>query len=207
LLARFGADWFRSQGTLQDPGTFLVTVTGSNDEVVRRPGVLEFPRGVGLREVLLSASVRVDLVGAVLVGGYHGTWLPASALDTPLSREGLVRYGASTGAGVLHVLDARRCPLRASANIAAYLAKESAGQCGPCVNGLPRMADTLGRLAALRADRRLVVEVGRLRRLVVGRGACAHPDGTARFVASTMRVFADHVDDHLRGVCRASSAH
>jgi NADH:ubiquinone oxidoreductase subunit F (NADH-binding) len=65
------------------------------------------------------------------------------------------------------------------------------------------MSQTLQQLAVPGAPAELVAEVDRLRRLVHGRGACAHPDGTARFVASTMRIFAEHVEDHLRGECHA----
>ncbi len=169
------------------------------------PAVLELPRGVRLHEVLTGAGIDLDRVGGILLGGYHGTWLPAEAGDVRLCREDLAPYGASTGAGIVHVMDADRCGLRVSAEIAGYLAAQTAGQCGPCINGMPRMADTLRRLARPGADPSLVAEVARLRGLVVGRGACAHPDGTARFVASTMRVFADHVDAHLRGECHETT--
>ncbi|MEP6814440.1 MAG: NADH-ubiquinone oxidoreductase-F iron-sulfur binding region domain-containing protein [Marmoricola sp.] len=202
LVARFGPDWFRSQGTRSDPGTFLVTVSGSGGA-----HVLEVARGSVLRDVLARSGARLDRLGGVLVGGYHGTWLPPAALDVRLYETELAVYGASTGAGILHLLDADRCPLRISAEIASYLAGETAGQCGPCINGMPRMADTLTRLAVPGGDPRLLAEVKRLRGLVVGRGACAHPDGTARFVASTMHVFAHHVDAHLRGECHETATH
>lgn len=200
LLARFGPDWFRSQGTPDDPGTFLISVSG-----LTPPSVLEVPRGIRLREVLLQAGVPLERVGAVLLGGYHGTWLRPGTGDVRLCEEDLSPYGASTGAGILHVLSVDSCGLRVSAEIATYLAAQAAGQCGPCVNGMPRMADTLTRLAVPGSDPRLVAEVDRLRGLVIGRGACAHPDGTARFVASTMLVFARHVEAHLRGECHETS--
>jgi NADH:ubiquinone oxidoreductase subunit F (NADH-binding) len=81
------------------------------------------------------------------VGGYHGAWLPRSAVTAPLSRAGLAPWGASPGAGVLVALPPGRCGLAESARIAGYLGGQSAGQCGPCVNGLPRLAGTLDRLA------------------------------------------------------------
>jgi NADH:ubiquinone oxidoreductase subunit F (NADH-binding) len=205
LLARHGADWFRSQGTADDPGTFLVTVSGSWAGVVTRPGVLEVPRGTPLRAVLSAAGTDLDRARAVLVGGYHGAWVPATELDTRLTRSDLSRFGASPGAGILHVLDRDECPLEASARVAAYLAGESARQCGPCVNGLPRMAETLRTLAVPGRHPGLVEDLERLQRLVSGRGACAHPDGTVRFVASTMTTFANHVARHLEGECRARS--
>ena len=197
LVARGGAGWFRSYGTEDDPGTSLFTISGS----VTHPGVVEAERGSRLVDVLTPAA-PVD-PAAVLVGGYHGSWVPASSLDVRLTRTSLAPYGASVGAGVLHVLDRHACPLRFAAGVATYLAGEVVGQCGPCVNGLPRMADSLTRLASGSADGRLVAEIGRLQLLVTGRGACAHPDGTARFVASTLNTFADHVDAHLRGLCPA----
>ena len=203
LLARYGPDWFRGLGLPEDPGTFLATISASDPGMMAHPGVLEVPRGTPLRDVLLAGDTDLDRVAAVLVGGYHGAWVPATALDVPLSRSALASFGATPGAGVLHVLDRDACPLATAATVAHYLAGQSARQCGPCVNGLPRMASTLRRLSAPGAPAGLVAEVERLRTLVHGRGACAHPDGTSRFVASTMRVFADHVDDHLDGICHA----
>jgi NADH:ubiquinone oxidoreductase subunit F (NADH-binding) len=195
LTARYGAAWFREVGTAEDPGTSLFTVGGA----VRRPGVVEAARGSRLVDVL-AASGPLDPV-AVLVGGYHGAWLPADALDTRLTNADLRAYGASVGAGVLHVLGPDHCPLHVTASIARYLAGESAGQCGPCLNGLPRIADGLEWLATHGRDPALPAEIDRLGRLVTGRGACAHPDGTARMVASTLRAFPDHVSAHLDGWC------
>ena len=203
LLARYGVDWFRGLGTPDDPGTFLASVSASSPAIMARPGVLEVPRGIPLRAVLNAAGTDLDRVAAVLVGGYHGAWLPASEMDALLTTADLARFDASPGAGVIHVLDRAACPLEKAASVAGYLAGQSARQCGPCVNGLPRMAETLRRLASPGAEPRLVGEVERLRRLVLGRGACAHPDGTARFVASTVRTFAAHVEDHLGGACDA----
>lgn len=203
LAARHGAAWFREQGTAEDAGTFLTTITASSADLMTHPGVLEVARGTTLRSVLEAAGTDLDRVGAVLVGGYHGAWVPAYALETRLTRADLAAYGASPGAGVLHVLDRDACPLVHAAEIAAYLAGESARQCGPCVNGLPRMAQSLRRLARPGHHPGLLAEVDRMTALVNGRGACAHPDGTVRFVASTMRTFSDHVSQHLEGECRA----
>jgi NADH:ubiquinone oxidoreductase subunit F (NADH-binding) len=60
--------------------------------------------------------------------------------------------------------------------ILCYLARQSAGQCGPCLNGLPVLAGTLARLAAGERNPRLPREVHRLDALVNRRGACHHSD-------------------------------
>lgn len=195
LAARYGPGWYRSLGTVDDPGTSLVTVSGA----VRRPGVLEVPRGTRLLDVIAPA-VAVDPV-AVLVGGYHGAWVPACDTELRLDKADLAAYGASPGAGVLHVLGADTCPLELASQVVDYLATESARQCGPCVNGLPHLASALRRLASCVRDDSLTTEIDRMTRLVTGRGACAHPDGTARFIASTLDVFGGHVQQHLGGRC------
>ncbi|HEY5987336.1 MAG TPA: NADH-ubiquinone oxidoreductase-F iron-sulfur binding region domain-containing protein, partial [Streptosporangiaceae bacterium] len=84
------------------------------------------------------------------------------------------------------------------------LALESAGQCGPCFHGLPRMAAALAELAGPRPDRGLRADLERWAGLVAGRGACHHPDGTARFIRSALRVFAGEIDRHERGRCAGS---
>jgi NADH:ubiquinone oxidoreductase subunit F (NADH-binding) len=119
----------------------------------------------------------------------------------PLANAALRPHGAAVGAGVIAALPAGRCGLAETARVARYLALESAGQCGPCFNGLPRIAAALGRLAALRPGPGVIADVRRWAGLVTGRGACHHPDGTVRFVRSALRVFGAEIERHERGRC------
>ena len=199
LIARFGSEWFRSVGDAGDPGTMLVTYSGA----LRTHGVVEVPTGTLLTGLLEhTGDTDPDTIRAVLVGGYHGSWLPSSAFaGTRLSRSGLKALGASPGAGIVHALGHDECGLARTAEIAAYLADQSARQCGPCLNGLPRIAELLNELAHGRADGQLVHEIHRVTALVDGRGSCRHPDGTARMIRSALRTFEDEIELHQHGRC------
>jgi NADH:ubiquinone oxidoreductase subunit F (NADH-binding) len=199
LIARHGAGWFRGVGTPDEPGSMLCTV----QEADGRTWVAEATLGT-----LIGQLVRIDAgVQAVLTGGYHGGWLTAAeARQLPLANASLRPAGTFVGAGVLAALPATACGLAETANVARYLALESAGQCGPCLNGLPRIAAALGVLARPRPARAELASVRRWAGLVTGRGACHHPDGTVRFVASALRVFAAEIAEHDRGRCTGTTA-
>jgi NADH:ubiquinone oxidoreductase subunit F (NADH-binding) len=200
LIGRYGAAWFRGLGTEAEPGSMLCSVLQAGG----RSGVVELASGAPLAGVLgLGPDVQ-----AVLCGGYHGAWLhPAQAARLPLTNAALRPAGAFVGAGVLIALPAGRCGLAETARVARYLALESANQCGPCFNGLPRIAGALADLAGLagRPDPRTLTDLERWAGLVTGRGACHHPDGTVRFVRSALTVFRDEISAHAGGRCTATS--
>jgi NADH:ubiquinone oxidoreductase subunit F (NADH-binding) len=202
LIARYGPSWFRQAGTTAEPGTMLATVyTG------RRPHVMELEIGMPLAEVLPDTTLAN--AGAILVGGYHGTWLPPSQPSQPsdltLANAALKPYQAALGAGVVAALPRDVCGLREAARVTRYLATESAGQCGPCLNGLPRIAAALAELAGPRPRRQTWENIQRWSGLVTGRGACHHPDGTVRFVRSALTTFAGEFERHASGQCSAAS--
>jgi NADH:ubiquinone oxidoreductase subunit F (NADH-binding) len=199
LIARYGAGWFRRVGTSAEPGSMLATV----HRHAGRPDVREVQIGAGIAD-LLGIYGRGDGVQAVLVGGYHGAWLSVDeAVRLPLANAALRPAGAAIGAGVVAALPADRCGIAETARVVRYLALESAGQCGPCFNGLPRMAAALEHLAGPHPDRRALTDLQRWAGLVEGRGACHHPDGTVRLVRSALRVFPAEVAHHERGRCVA----
>jgi NADH:ubiquinone oxidoreductase subunit F (NADH-binding) len=197
LIARYGPRWFRALGTAREPGTMLTTVHTKD-----LTQVFEAEIGTPLR-TLIHQETNAQ---ALLIGGYHGAWLPIDAIGTlTLENAKLAEYGAALGAGVIAALPADRCGLAEAARIVRYLAAESAGQCGPCLNGLPRMAAALAELAGPGHRRQVRADLERWCGLVTGRGACNHPDGTVRFVRSTLTVFAPEIKVHARGHCSASN--
>jgi NADH:ubiquinone oxidoreductase subunit F (NADH-binding) len=201
LIARFGPDWFRAAGAPDAPGTMLVTASGA----VTYPGVYEVETGARVGEVLALAGAAAD-AGALLIGGYGGTWLRISEVGSlPLTRPGLRRAGASPGAGVLAVLPANSCGISETARILGYLARQSAQQCGPCQFGLPAIADDFAQLALGRPDGDPVRRLHRRLSVIPGRGACWHPDGAVRLAASALTTFADDLRAHAaRRPCPAA---
>lgn len=194
LIARYGAAWFRSVGSAGDPGTRLISVSGEGPDQV-----LEVAGNASLGEIMDGAHIEPANVAAVLVGGYHGRW--AKPLDYKLSISGAASHVVRPGAGVFHVLPAGYCGLESTARIVDYLAGESARQCGPCMFGLPAMSRVLSRIAYRERDPRLVRELERLGKLVAGRGACHHPDGTIQLISSALDVFSEDIKAHLAGTC------
>jgi len=219
LILRHGANWFRSAGSPEEPGSMLITMLGA----VRRPGVYEIETGTPVGELIELAGGAVELAGeaaappgapaaplsaaaappsALLIGGYFGTWAEAAAaLPLPFSSAGLAP-SASPGAGMIAVLPQTACGLAETARITRYLARSSADQCGPCVFGLNAIAGQLERLAAGGVCDLTLVH----RWLGQVRGACRHPDGTALMVASALRVFGAEAALHARGRCSAAGA-
>ena len=203
LVARFGSRWYRELGTVADPGSALVTITGA----VRAPGVYELAFGTAMSDLLAAAGGPSEPLQALLVGGYFGTWMEASrATSLRLAREDLRSVGCSLGSGVLIALGESACGLHESARVIAYLAEQSAGQCGPCVYGLRAIADAVGALAGGVAHVSERDRVLRWTSEVRGRGACHHPDGAVRFVESALAVFDGDIDAHRRGRCHARPA-
>lgn len=166
-------------------------------------GVAETAIGTPIAELLMLAEQPAQ---AILVGGYHGAWLPPEqARHLTLTNADLRPLGAAVGAGVLAALPADRCGIIESARVVRYLALESAGQCGPCLNGLPRIAATLSQLADRQSAASALDDLQRWSTMVERRGACHHPDGTVRFLRSTLTVFADEVALHEAGRCSAGT--
>ncbi len=182
VLARLGSRGFSSTGLISEPGTQLLTIDGA----VQRPGVIETPTGVPLEAVLKFAGAEP---GPVLLGGYHGRWLPRT--------NALTLQRPDVSAGIILALGSDTCPLGEVHRVAQWLASQSAGQCGPCVFGLASLVDDFDRL--VKGDPAGWHDAHRHLGLVPGRGACAHPDGSARFLASALEVFGEDVRLHLAG--------
>ena len=193
LIARYGDRWFRSAGLPSAPGSMLVTVSGA----VCRPGIYEIELGTPVGEVAARAGGPAEPLQALLIGGYFGAWLPAArARPLPMTHAALKAAGGALGAGMVIALPVSSCLLAETARVVRYLADEGAGQCGPCVFGLPALADAMAELAYHGGRRRVLGQLATLLPLVERRGACRHPDGVTQLIRSALRAAAEDARRH-----------
>jgi NADH:ubiquinone oxidoreductase subunit F (NADH-binding) len=198
VIARRGAAAYRSAGTQGATGTVLLTIAAA----IHSPGVYELEGGSTIAQAVSAGGGATTSVAAVLVGGYFGRWVAAEdawdlrlGVDVPL------------GSAALAIFPHGWCGVTQIAALVAFLARESARQCGPCEHGLASLAATTDELAGGRAKPRDAERLQRWIAQIAGRGACHHPDGAVVLLSSALRVFAADVNTHLRrGGCDRDQA-
>jgi len=201
LILRSGAAWFRSIGVASDPGTMLLTVSDGSTHIV-----VEAPTGTPITHVVEGVGASLDRSSAVLLGGYAGTWAtPHTLAARTLDRDVLAKDGLSLGVGQIALLPTEACYLRETASLTRWLAGETAGQCGPCVHGLPDIASMMHRIATSATRTEDTDTLLRWADLVDGRGACGHPGGVSRLVRSAIALSPEHLHQHHLGGCRVTA--
>ncbi|MBI3886638.1 MAG: NADH-quinone oxidoreductase subunit NuoF [Opitutae bacterium] len=150
-IADMGGDAYAQIGTPNNTGTRLLCVSGH----VRRPGYYEFEVGKITMGQLLNEVCGGPLPGrtfkAVIPGGSSakvlrfgekfkikqkdGSVVELGVEDLPMDFDTLAAAGTMGGSGGVIVMDDSTDMVAALANINAFYAHESCGQCTPCREG------------------------------------------------------------------------
>ena len=185
---------------LPNPSTRLLTVLGAQRMVV------EVARSTTIEQVLIQLGWKVA-PQAVLLGGYAGIWArwdDVAALE--VDEKSMKAAKLTLGAGVMVPLADDACGVRVTSELVTYLASMSARQCGPCLFGMPALAEHWTKLADEDGDRRTIDRLRADIAAVEGRGGCRHPDGATRLSNSALETFSAHLGAHVSGMrCRHRS--
>ncbi|MGE0601171.1 MAG: formate dehydrogenase beta subunit [Dehalococcoidia bacterium] len=147
MILADGPEAYASLGIGRSRGTAVIQLAGN----VARPGLIEVPYGITLREVIYdfgggTASGRP--LRAVQCGGPLGAYFPESLLDTPIDYEAFTAAGGLLGHGGIVVFD-DTVDLASQARFAMeFCAIESCGKCTPCRIGSTRGVEVIDRIIA-----------------------------------------------------------
>jgi NADH-quinone oxidoreductase subunit F len=145
ILAR-GAEWFRSVGTDESPGTVVCTVTGRT----ARHGVAEVPMGTPLREVIdtIGGGALPGCRHVAAMSGVANPLVHADQFDTAVSYEAMQAIETGLGTGGFIVFDDTTDFLAVAAGVSRFLSIESCGQCVPCKRDGLELAVLLERMSS-----------------------------------------------------------
>ena len=145
-----GADWFRSLGTADSPGTVVCTVSGDT----RRAGVAELPMGTPIGEIIeeIGGGAREDRRIVAAISGVANAILPVELFDTPACYDAMRSAGSGLGAAGFIVFDDAADMIAVAHGISRFLAVESCGQCEPCKRDGLAVATALDELRRSESD-------------------------------------------------------
>jgi NADH-quinone oxidoreductase subunit F len=200
-----GADWFRSIGTADSPGTAVFSVVGN----VTHPGLVEIPMGVTLRELIFDICGGIPnkkQFKAVQIGGPSGGCLSADFLDTPVDFDALTRAGAMMGSGGMVVMDEDACMVDVSRYFLDFTQKESCGKCTFCRIGTRHLLDILRRLTRGEGREGDIEQLETLSRAVKKGSLCSLGKTAPNPVLTSIAYFRDEYEAHIKeGRCPGRS--
>ena len=202
-----GAEWYRSIGTQDSPGTKAFALTGA----VRNTGLIEVPFGITPREIIfkIGGGLRGGAkFKAVQIGGPSGGCLTEKELDEPLDFDSVKKLGVIVGSGGLVVMDENTCMVEVARFFMEFTHRESCGKCVPCREGTLRMLEILEKITAGNGEMEDLQRLRELSELIINTALCGLGKSAPLPVVSTLNAFPDEYIEHIKekhcpaGICQ-----
>ncbi len=191
-----GADWYASMGTERSKGTKTFAVGGN----VAKPGLIEVPMGITLREIIFDVAGGIKdgrTYKAVQTGGPMGGCLTAEHLDLPLDYEALSQAGSMMGSGGLVVMDETSCMVDIARFFMDFTQAESCGKCTPCRVGTRRILELLQKICDGKGEHGDLEKLEDLCHEVAKNSLCGLGQGAPNPVLSTLKHFRHEYEAHV----------
>ena len=203
-----GADWFRTIGSDNSPGTKTFSITGS----IANTGLIEVPMGTTLREIIYDIGGGIKGGGdfkAVQIGGPSGGCLTREHLDVGLDFDTVKKYDAIVGSGGLVVMNDKSCMVEVARFFMNFTQNESCGKCVPCREGTKRMLEILTDITEGRGTLEHIHLLEELSSTISETALCGLGKSAPSPVSSTLKYFRDEYLAHVvdkkcpAGQCKA----
>jgi NADH-quinone oxidoreductase subunit F len=208
LIIERGAQWFAAIGPEKNTGPKLFCLSGH----LERPGTYEAPMDVSLRDLIYDRRFGGGVRGGralkcVIPGGSSVPVLRPDQIDIPASFDAIARAGSLLGSAGIIVMDETTCMVWAAENLLHFYKHESCGKCTPCREGGDWLHRILGKIERGDGELRdldLLLSIGNN---ILGKTLCAFGDAAATPVLSTIQMFRDEYEAHVReGRCTLPAA-
>ena len=191
-----GAAWYAGMGTEKSKGTKTFAVGGN----VVKPGLIEVPMGITLREIIFDVAGGIKdnrKFKAVQTGGPMGGCLTQEHLDLPLDYEALSRAGSMMGSGGLVVMDESSCMVDIARFFMDFTQAESCGKCTPCRVGTRRILELLQKICSGQGEHGDIEKLEDLCFEVSRNSLCGLGQGAPVPVISTLKHFRHEYEAHI----------
>lgn len=187
LILVNGSDWYKEMGTEQSSGVKIVCMSGH----VEKPGNYEVEMGVTYRELIELAGGMKDgkKFKALLPSGGSGPVITESALDAPMTYEGLTPHDSVMGSSSVIVMDEDTDMVWAAMKMIHFFKHESCGKCTPCREGTFWMERLLHRVYDGHGTMQDVETLESVANQISGRTLCALGEFAVNPVLSTIKHF------------------
>ncbi|MBI4690700.1 MAG: NAD(P)H-dependent oxidoreductase subunit E [Nitrospirae bacterium] len=198
-----GADWFRSIGTENSPGTKVFALTGK----VVNTGLVEVPMGITLREIIYDIGGGImggKKFKAIQTGGPSGGCIPEGLIDTPVDFDTLTKVGSMMGSGGMVVMDEDNCMVDVAKYFLSFCQSESCGKCPPCRIGTYQMLQILERITSGKGEEGDIERLEKIGKDIKQTALCGLGQAAPNPVLTTIRYFREEYEEHIHDkYCRA----
>jgi NADH-quinone oxidoreductase subunit F/NADP-reducing hydrogenase subunit HndC len=192
-----GADWFKSIGTANSPGTKVFALTGK----VKNTGLVEVPMGITLREIIydIGGGILGDKkFKAVQTGGPSGGCIPEEHLDLTVDFDSLWKVGSMMGSGGMVVLDEETCMVDVAKFFLNFTLNESCGKCPPCRLGTHQMYEIMERITSGTGTMEDIDRLEKIGNQIKDTALCGLGQGAPLPILSTIKYFRHEYEEHVK---------